>query len=971
MMDQQKFQSLLKYYLSCMDAEQAAQLKLRKNQEYQTFIRPNKGAKEQLFSQGLPELELVLSDDRERKFILDRSADEESLVDLHYGFPIFNDQKDMISPLFFVEVTASFTDDQTLHLFPKIKNFSVNRANFLGRYSAEEIEEICDELEGEFGSFEARMNAAKEYISSSDALLDVPILFRTNKGGMKDKLRYELRQLFKNGDALSKETALKFYVQGSKGAPEFQKKDSPSILETSTLNEQQEDAVRKGLQAPLTVVTGPPGTGKTQVVTALIASAVFNNQTVLFASNNNMPVDGVYQRLGQSMNSVGSWTMRLGNQVKIEECHKSISALLERLRGTAFNQQELDQDTTKFSEIEHKIEQTLAGLEQARVLQEKIGELYSKEAAILRKLPENWDQQFKDKDPPLLGNFKRYKRHSTPGIGLWLRRALFGLDAFREKHNALLNSIVAENNDFTDLSGMFLIDEDWDDALKRARRTAEYMSLHQNWGMYISQRRQLEAKIAQLPSVGDLHELKNEKTDISQKLFDKKWLENIHPHQKDAIEAVNNYFKDVGDLSSGRFKRLRKSLDDLKRFFPAWITTNQSINNSIPLQDGVFNLVVIDEAGQCDIPSVIPLLYRAKRAVFIGDPEQFRHITSIKDEVEYAIAKASGVEDVIDNWCFTTRSAFDRAFASTDCASFLKQHYRCHPDIIEFSNFNFYDGKLVTQTSLNQFSKLPIQETGLIWHHTEGSVVKEQKGAWNPDEVSKAVELFDKWAQQGLFAAPDLTYGIITPFRRQVAELNKAFSRLPWFKAVENRFTIGTAHSFQGSECDVLVYSPVVAENMEKHLVKFASAQNDLINVTVTRAKNLLYIIGDIHACQKVSPDTPLYELANYAEKLQKRQRHPLNFAEKGLANVLDELGLSYIPQYEIGGYRLDFLVNAASGQRYDVEVDGDVHLTAEAVEHDARRDAYVKAQGLKVLRFIARDIAHRPQVVKGLLARI
>lgn len=445
----------------------------------------------------------------------------------------------------------------------------------------------------------------------------------------------------------------------------------------------------------------------------------------------------------------------------------------------------------------------------------------------------------------------------------------------------------------------------------------------------------------------------------------------IYAHQKDAIETISNYFKDVGDLSSGRFKRLRKSLDDLKRFFPAWITTNQSVNNSIPLQTELFDLVVIDEAGQCDIPSVIPLLYRAKRAVFIGDPEQFRHITSLKDDVEHALAEAMELEDIIEDWSFIRRSAFDRAFAATDCASFLKQHYRCHPDIIEFSNYNFYDGKLVTQTSLNQFSKLPIQESGLIWQHTAGSVVKEQKGAWNPDEVSKAVELFDKWAQQGLFAAPDLTYGIITPFRRQVAELNKAFSRLPWFKAVENRFTIGTAHSFQGSECDVLVYSPVVAKNMEKHLVKFASAQNDLINVTVTRAKNLLYIIGDIHACQKVSPDTPLYELASYAEKLQKRQRHPLNFAEKGLASVLDELKLSYIPQYEIGGYRLDFLVNAASGQRYDVEVDGDVHLTAEAVERDARRDAYVKGQGLKVLRFTARDIAHRPQVVKGLLARI
>jgi very-short-patch-repair endonuclease len=969
-MNQSKFQSLLKYYLSCMDAEQAMQLSLRKNQEHQTYIFPAEDMQGELFTQALPELKVSLYNVKERNFILQRSADQETLVDLHYGFPIFKDERDMISPLFFVEVSANFTDNDILSLIPRSKNLSVNRAYFLNHYNAEEIQEICDELEGEFGSFDARMKAVKKYIPS-ETLIEKAILFRTNKGGTKDKLRYELMQIFKNGDALGKQSALKSYFQG---AQEFNGQRKPSILEISTLNEQQEDAVRKGLQAPLTVVTGPPGTGKTQVVTTLIASAVFDNQTVLFSSNNNMPVDGVYQRLGHSMKSLGNWTMRLGNQAKTEECQKQISSLLERVSDTGFNHQDLNQETAKFSEIEHKIEIARAGLKKARLIQEKIGDLYSKEASLLQKLPENWEQQF-DAQDPVAGNaasIKKYRKHSTAGIGLWLRRRLFGLDRFKKKHNDLLNHVFSKDTGYTDLLSLSLVDESWDDALIKARSTAEWVTLHQHWAMCISQRRQLETKIAQHPSVIDLKKLKETKAAISQNLFDRRWLGAISGHQKDAIEASNNYFKDIGDLSPGRFRRIRKSFDALERFFPIWITTNQSINNSLPLQEDLFDLVVIDEAGQCDIPSIIPLLYRAKRAVFIGDPEQFRHITSIKDTTEHAIAKAADIEDIVDDWSFTKRSAFDRALSATKCASFLKQHYRCHPDIIEFSNQSFYSGKLVTQTSLNkEGSILPIQESGLIWHHTPGSIIKEQKGSWNPAEISKAVEIFDTWAQQGLFAAPHLTYGIITPFRKQVAELKKAFAKLPWFKAVEDRFTIGTAHSFQGSECDVLIYSPVIADNMERHLVKFASAQSDLVNVTVTRAKNLLYIIGDIYACQKISPDAPLYALANYAEKLQKRKKHPLNYGENALAAILDELKLSYIPQYEIAQYRLDFLVNAASGQTYDVEVDGDIHLTAEAVEHDARRDAYVRNRGLKVLRFTARDIIHRPQVIKEMLARI
>ena len=392
----------------------------------------------------------------------------------------------------------------------------------------------------------------------------------------------------------------------------------------------------------------------------------------------------------------------------------------------------------------------------------------------------------------------------------------------------------------------------------------------------------------------------------------------------------------------------------------------------MPPEDNLFNLVVIDEAGQCDIPSIIPLLYRAKRAVIIGDPHQFKHITSLKDDIEHAIATEAGIEEIIDDWSFTRRSAFDRSFASATATSFLKQHYRCHPDIIEFSNLNFYDGKLVKQVALSRFqNQLPIEEQGLIWHNTIGKAQKGKTGAWNPTEIEKTASIFDAWAEQGLFTHPELTYGVVTPFRKQVEEMRKVISRRPWYKGVEERFTIGTAHSFQGSECDVLIYSPVVADGMEDYLVKFAAAQEDLINVTVTRAKNLLYIVGDLEACQSASTDTPLYQLAAYAERLRKQQQNPMNTAEQAMAEILDELGLSYAAQYELASYRLDFLLNAPSGETYDIEVDGDIHLTAEAIQHDDRRDAFVTSKDIKILRFSARDVINKPELIRERLTRI
>ena len=133
-----------------MDAEEAMSLQLRKNQENKSYIFLE--TQEVLFSKDVPQLEVSVTDSQKRKFIERKSPDTETLVDLQYGFPVFKDKKDMLSPLFFIEVETAFSDQNTLRLLPQIKTLSVNRMHFVQRYGAEETQRICEELEGEFGS---------------------------------------------------------------------------------------------------------------------------------------------------------------------------------------------------------------------------------------------------------------------------------------------------------------------------------------------------------------------------------------------------------------------------------------------------------------------------------------------------------------------------------------------------------------------------------------------------------------------------------------------------------------------------------------------------------------------------------------------------------------------------------------------------------------------------------------------------
>ena len=953
-------------------------MQLRKNQENKSYIFLGANNAETLFSDELPELQVSVTDNRQKSFIERKSPNAESLIDLYYGYPVFKDEKDMLSPLFFVEVEIAYGRGNDLSLLPQIKSFSINRNHFINQYGREEMERICAELEGEFGSFDARMKAAAKYIPSlADKnfrnWIKQPMLFRTNYSGSRSGLRYDLTHLLKEKDSHSKNTALKWFLEGFDNAQPVNK-TKPVLLEVGALNAQQEEAVIKGLSEPLSVVTGPPGTGKTQVVTALLASAVYAKDTVLFASNNNMPVDGVYERLGQSCGKIGNWLLRLGNQAKRQAGQAQISTILDRANAKDLSGALIYTETKQLSELDREIEAARASLDKALVVQGQISNLHNQEKVIEQKLPEDWVQQFSNTDPMPLdaATLKKLRVHSEQTIWLWLRKKLFGGGKFIDRHNALLESLCAEKDCFSNYDRWLLEDEEWTQAVQQSREAAKVLWRHQNWANAIKKRRQLEAKITDYATIAEVKNLKDKKSEVSQTLFAKWWLNNIRHDVNNALEAFKAYFKDIDDFSGGRHRRLAKSIKALARYFPVWITTNQSASAIMPPEDNLFNLVVIDEAGQCDIPSIIPLLYRAKRAVIIGDPHQFKHITSLKDDIEHAIATEAGIEEIIDDWSFTRRSAFDRSFASATATSFLKQHYRCHPDIIEFSNLNFYDGKLVKQVALSRFqNQLPIEEQGLIWHNTIGKAQKGKTGAWNPTEIEKTASIFDAWAEQGLFTHPELTYGVVTPFRKQVEEMRKVISRRPWYKGVEERFTIGTAHSFQGSECDVLIYSPVVADGMEDYLVKFAAAQEDLINVTVTRAKNLLYIVGDLEACQSASTDTPLYQLAAYAERLRKQQQNPMNTAEQAMAEILDELGLSYAAQYELASYRLDFLLNAPSGETYDIEVDGDIHLTAEAIQHDDRRDAFVTSKDIKILRFSARDVINKPELIRERLTRI
>jgi very-short-patch-repair endonuclease len=197
-------------------------------------------------------------------------------------------------------------------------------------------------------------------------------------------------------------------------------------------------------------------------------------------------------------------------------------------------------------------------------------------------------------------------------------------------------------------------------------------------------------------------------------------------------------------------------------------------------------------------------------------------------------------------------------------------------------------------------------------------------------------------------------------------------ARAPWYDEVSKRITVGTAHRFQGDECDVMIFSPVVSRGMFPRLVRWVTETDQLLNVAITRARAALHVVGDMNAILEAGGS-----LGDFAATVRggiattSVQQVTESPAEELVADMLRELGIWHKTQYDIGRYRLDFLVVSPMGIRYDVEVDGRCHLTDEALRADEIRDAVVRREGFKVMRIDARNVFQRAEAVKMALARI
>jgi very-short-patch-repair endonuclease len=816
------------------------------------------------------------------------------------------------------------------------------------------------------------------------------VLFAASRSPFTYGLEVELRKLERLEDAALADTALGRWLHGGADEPpEIQ--DAP-ILEMLPLNGEQRQAVVQSMAAPLTVVTGPPGTGKSQVVVALLANMAWQGRSVLFASKNNHAVDVVESRA----NELGTHPLllRLGK----EEHHAALAQHLgsalaessdaEQTAAYARLEREHERDRARYTAIQREIAAVVElrnrvdELERtSETARSAIGaDRFPRMRAVhLEGIQARVDAFASALDQPAarLLPARRFKRVAEAAAALVADAELLGLRP------------PAADVDEENVAAWEAFHRELKARLDLARLAGAY------WDGF--------ERLRNAPALEDLgarlNRVSEESAHTSLELW-RRWI-RLWPSRWDPADRklLSEYVSllqmiasgDRFDEGAGRkvFRRYYNLFPKITKILPCWAVTSLSARGRLPFEPGFFDLVVIDEASQCDVASALPLLLRARRAVIIGDPLQLKHVSTVAPQQDRMMLSAHGLAEGNAAWAYSVNSLFDlaRSLCRHEDIVNLRDHHRSHRDIIGFSNRHFYRGGLRIATDHDSLHRSEPAAPAVRWVDVTGRVMRPSRGgALNSAEAEAVVaELRRLVVEQGYAGA----VGVVTPFRAQanrIRTLAHHDSELSGRLAALD-FVVDTVHGFQGDERDVMFFSPVVSMGIGESTLRFLKNHGNLFNVAITRARSELIVVGD----RQASLDSEVGYLASFAEYAKglgpcgargapaagNGPEYPalanpelVSEWERVFYKALYAAGLRPVPQYEESPYTLDFAL--LDGERkLDIEVDGENYhrnWDGEVCRRDQIRSRRLADLGWDVMRFWVYELRDD---MEGAVARV
>ncbi len=559
-------------------------------------------------------------------------------------------------------------------------------------------------------------------------------------------------------------------------------------------NLSQRKAVNTAFANNLSVIEGPPGTGKTQTILNIIANAVLNGQSVAVVSSNNAATKNVYEKLEK--NGIEFIAALLGNAQNKKEFIDSQKEIPDL---TQFNLSENQKSNLK---------------ERLTTLVAQLSENLDKknELALLKLQLENieteykhFKETYKDKTDKTI-TFKRNLK-AEKILELWVKIEI--LSNRRKNFNFFKRLIFRLKYGIKDKSFY--------------TNTLDEMILICQLNYYSTKIRELSERI-------DLIVIS-----LKEFAFDNKMKEytkmSMHLLKAELCKRYNKQKREPYTISE-----LRHKSNDFIKDYPVIMSTTYSLKQS--LTDKIsYDYVIIDESSQVDLATGALALSCAKRAIIVGDIMQLPNVVDADmQEKTDLVFNSYKLQEPYRYSNHSLLSSIIELFPNVP-KTLLKEHYRCHPKIIEFCNMKFYDNQLIVHTEYSD-KRQPL----VVYKTVPGNHERERMNQRQIDIIKQEIIPKEKLENVDL--------GIVTPYRNQTSALQRTFQGT-FIKA-------DTVDKFQGRENDVIILSTV-----DNEISEFTDNPNRL-NVAVSRAVEQLILVVNGNENQKDNNISDLIQYIDY-----------------------------------------------------------------------------------------------------------
>ena len=862
-----------------------------------------------------------------------------SLVDVVPDLPLTQEKLDIFLTTLRaiipdLQVNINHEDDETEINIDKAEDF----------YSDEETNTF-DSTDDIIDEISEKPKAAKKVDNVS--VTGQSALILTKRPQVTAGVLHELIQIAEKPSGIFRETALlpinEEYLQGSGKLvePQQTKKMKDFIPVTPlALSDSQESVLKKIEENQLVSVYGPPGTGKSQTIVNLVTHLVANGKTVLVASRMDKAVDVVAERL----NELGApyLALRAGRPNYQKQLKFDLDDLIAQKvdlnsgyeKSMLVDIKDMQVLLSTKKEMEDKCEQII------NLEKEYHDAILEKEAQTINLKENQFITRSLKKDEidlikPLLEKIEQ-NYEKTGFITSWTVNSAVSKIRKLLNNNSFTSDVVDVETLKTELSGQELN--------YKARLIETQIHKIGNIHSLLEQIRLLKKKQRNLAIEILKHKRRNSLKDL---LNDPVKRRRLITHSK---ALVSNRQSAQSTLEDEDFKPLLDA-------FPCWCVTTYSISGSVPMKPGLFDVVIIDEASQCDIASCFPILYRAKRAVIVGDDKQLPHLSFLEKAKEQSFLTQYEIPSKYQLiWRFRTNSMFDLANYYSMTPVLLDEHFRSAKPIIDFSNKEFYGNRIRIMNRTTNYKG--VLEVNYVYDGKVDYAVTK-----NLPEAEAVVQKIHELITDNEHDDPDnpQTIGVISPFRAQVELIKHSIMQVLSDTIIRKyKIEVGTAHTFQGDERDVMILSWAIAGNSHSQSLTFLQRPN-LFNVAITRARKKLicFISKDPKTLQEGLLRSYMEYMLEYTDGSKTQEKLSTNVYkndfEKEVAAALRENGVEVRAGVEIAGFSTDLLINNPDKEPIILEIDG-VEDSIKTPQTNIKKQTILERTGFKVERLSFRE---------------